>query len=67
MTTANIPDSPKSNVKKLLELLPETATWDDIEYAMYVQRKIREGERAISQGQYVSGEEARERMRKWLR
>jgi predicted transcriptional regulator len=33
----------KEEFKKLLESLPEDATWDDVMYQIYVRTKIEEG------------------------
>ena len=33
----------KDEAKKLIEKLPDTATWDDIMYELYVKKKIAAG------------------------
>ncbi|MCU1310862.1 MAG: hypothetical protein JWO20_1987 [Candidatus Angelobacter sp.] len=47
----------KEQAKKLLEQLPESATWDDIMYQLYVRAKITQGLKDIEQGNPVSHEE----------
>jgi predicted transcriptional regulator len=51
----------KEQAKKLLEQLPESATWDDIMYQLYVRAKITQGLRDIEQGNVVSHEEVKQR------
>ncbi|MCU1307781.1 MAG: hypothetical protein JWN45_2476 [Acidobacteriaceae bacterium] len=51
----------KEQAKKLLEQLPESATWDDIMYQLYVRAKITQGLKDIEQGKLVSHEEVKQR------
>jgi predicted transcriptional regulator len=51
----------KEQAKKLLEQIPESATWDDIMYQLYVRAKITEGLKDIEQGKLVSHEEVIQR------
>ena len=58
--------SPKDEVTSLLRKLPDDASYEDIQYHLYVLEKVRRGlERAESEGA-VSNEEARARIGKWL-
>lgn len=67
MAVSQTSPSPKSDVAELLEALPETATWDEIEYAFYVRRKVREGQAAVDAGRYVTQEEVVKRLGTWLK
>ncbi len=40
---------------------------DEIIYAVYVNMKLRRGQKEIDEGKWVSHEEAMQRLRKWLR
>ena len=54
----------KSAKKELLEFaehLPNTATWDDIMYAIYVRKKLDSGLAAIERGEVVSHDEVKRR------
>lgn len=57
----------KEKAKEVLEKLPEDATWEDLEYAVYVKKKIEEGLEAVRRGDLVSQEEIEKkfRERKW--
>jgi predicted transcriptional regulator len=52
----------KDEAKKLIEKMPDTATWDDIMYELYVKKKIAAGLKAADEGRVVSHEEARKRL-----
>lgn len=58
--------TPKAEVAELLSSLPESASYEDIQYHLYVLEKIRRGaERADVEGA-LSHEEARNRLSRWL-
>jgi len=49
----------KEQVQQLAEKLPETATWDDVLYEVYIRQKITRGMDDIDNGRTVSDEDAR--------
>ncbi len=51
----------KEEAKRLIESLPEHATWDDIMYEMYVKKKISIALEAVERGQIVTHEEVKKR------
>ena len=58
--------SPKDEVSSLLEKLPDDASYEDIQYHLYVLEKVRRGlGRADTEG-VIPHEEARARLGKWL-
>ena len=50
----------------ILEGLPEDASFEDIQYHIYVRQKIEHGLEDVEAGRTVSGEEFDRRMAKWL-
>lgn len=58
--------TPKQEVEKLLDRLPEDSTLEDIQYHLYVLEKIRHGQADINAGRSYTQEEARQRLRRWL-
>jgi predicted transcriptional regulator len=52
----------KDEARRLIEKLPDTATWDDIMYELYVKKKIAGGLKAADEGRVVSHEEAKKRL-----
>ena len=55
----------KEEVKNLIDGLPEDATLDDIEYHLYVRRKITLSQEAVSEGKYITHEDAVKQFREW--
>ncbi len=51
----------KEEAKKLIESLPDDATWDDLMYQIYVRTKIEEGLAADEAGDVVPQEEVEKR------
>ena len=51
----------REEAKKILDTLPDEASWDDVMYEMYVRKKIDEGIKAADEGRVVSHEEVRKR------
>ena len=54
--------SEKEEAKRILEALPDHATWDDIMYEFYVKKKIDESLRAAKEGRVVPHEEVKKRL-----
>ncbi len=52
----------KEEAKKLIDKLPDSATWDDIMYELYVKQKITAGLKAAEEGRVVSHAEAKKRL-----
>ncbi len=52
----------KKEARKLIDKLPDNATWDDIMYELYVKKKIAGGLKAAEEGRVVSHEEAKKRL-----
>ncbi len=58
--------TPKEEVRKLLDQLPEDSSFEDIQYHIYVREKIERGLKDVKEGRVVSVEEVERRMSKWL-
>ena len=56
----------KEEVKKMLDQMPDDATFEDIQYHIYVQEKIERGLKDIQEGRLLTQEEIEQRMSKWL-
>jgi hypothetical protein len=52
---------PKEEARKLIENIPNTATWDDIMYAFYVRQKVEASLEEMKAGKVVSQEEVERR------
>jgi len=52
----------KEQAKKLIDKLPEQATWDDIMYEFYVKKKLAVALKAAEEGRVVSHKEVKKRL-----
>jgi predicted transcriptional regulator len=57
----------KQEVRKMLDEIPEDASFEDIQYHIYVRQKIERGLQDVKKGRVITQEEAERRMSKWLR
>ena len=56
----------KEEVRKLLDQVPEDASFEDIQYCIYVRQKVAQGLADVDAGRVVSQEDAEKRMARWL-
>jgi predicted transcriptional regulator len=57
---------PKEQVRELLETLPDEASFEDIQYRIYVRQTIQRGIEAADRGELVDQDEVERRMARWL-
>ncbi len=57
----------KEIAKDVINSLPQKATMDDIIHALYVQAKFQHGEQEIKKRKGIPHEEAKKRLRKWVK
>ena len=50
----------------MLDTLPDDATWEDVQYSIYVRERIERGRREADEGKVVDQEEIELRMKPWL-
>lgn len=58
--------SVKESVYQVLENLPDTVSWDEVQYRLYVRQVVEESDRQFERGEFVTQEEVEKRMEKWL-
>ena len=58
--------TPKEEVRKMLERIPDESSFEDIQYHIYVREKIEHGLEDIRESRVLSQEEVERRMYKWL-
>jgi hypothetical protein len=51
----------KEEAKRLIESLPDNASWDDIMYQLYVKKKLSESLKAANEGRVVTHDEVKKR------
>jgi predicted transcriptional regulator len=52
----------KESARKLIDRLPDQATWEDIMYELYVKQKIEAGLKAVEEGRTIPHEEMKRRL-----
>lgn len=56
----------KDEVIQLVQKLPADATFEDIQYHIYVREKVEKGLKDIQEGRTLSQAQVEEKMAKWL-
>jgi hypothetical protein len=62
----DLDSTPKQMVLAMVGNLPDGATMDEIDYAIFVLKKALLARQAIADGDVLSHEEVKERMKQWL-
>ena len=57
--------SAKEEVMQLLKELPDSSTFEEIQYHLYVRQKIQRGIKDVEEGRIYTQEEMEKRMEKW--
>jgi predicted transcriptional regulator len=58
--------TPKEEVRKMLDQIPDDSSFEDIQYHIYVREKIENAMKDIEEGRVLSQEEVERRMAKWF-
>ncbi|WP_261302910.1 hypothetical protein [Paenibacillus andongensis] len=56
----------KDEVKQIIDNLPDDCSLEDIQYTLYVRKKIQQGLDDLDKRNVISHEEMEKRMSKWL-
>jgi len=59
-------ETAKDQVQQILQMLPEDASLEDIQYHIYVRQKIQQGIDDAEAGRILSHAEVQQRLAKWL-
>ncbi len=57
----------KETAKQVIDALPNDATMDDIIHALYINVKSARGEQEIRGGKGVTHQEAKRKLKRWLK
>ena len=55
----------KDEIRRMIESLPDDATWEDVQYSIYVRERIERGSEA-AEGKILEEDEVERRMKPWL-
>ena len=56
----------KEVVRKLLDTLPDDATWEDVQYSIYVRERVERARLEAERGDLIEQDEVERRMNQWL-
>lgn len=59
-------ETAKEQVRQILQMLPEDASLEDIQYHIYVRQKIQQGLDDEQAGRVISHADVQQRLAKWL-
>ena len=59
--------NPKSHAREIIDRLPDSATWDDVMYELYVREAIDAGLADVAAGRTFTQEEVRVRLKEVVR
>ncbi len=51
----------REQAQRLLEHLPDDATWEDLQYAIYVHQAVEAGQADIDAGRHFTSQQVRQR------
>ncbi len=58
--------SARKEVRKILDQIPDDASFEDIQYQIYVCQKTERGLRDMDDGRVLSREQVEKRMSRWI-
>jgi len=56
----------KEEIRRFIDTLPDDATWEDVQYSIYVRERIERGRREAAEGKVLDQDEVERRMQKWF-
>ena len=56
----------KEEVRRMIESPPDDATWEDVQYSIYVRERIERGRREAADGKILDEDDVERRMKPWL-
>ena len=56
----------KEEVRKMLDRLPEGASFEEIQYQVYLLDEVTRGEEELARGEGIEHEEVKRRLAKWV-
>jgi predicted transcriptional regulator len=57
----------KAMAQKVISNMPEEASYDDIQYQLYVLECIEKGEKEIAEGKVLTENQVQQGLKKWLK
>jgi hypothetical protein len=58
--------TPREEARRILDSLPDGASWEDIQYSIYVRERLERGRREADDEKLIDQDEIEVRMERWL-
>ena len=56
----------KEEIRKILDALPDDATWEDVQYSIYVRERVERGKAEAAEGKLTDQDQIENRMKRWV-
>jgi hypothetical protein len=56
----------KEEIRKILDALPDDATFEDVQYSIYVRERVERGRREADENKLIEQDDVEVRMKQWL-
>jgi hypothetical protein len=56
----------KEEIRKILDALPDDATWEDVQYSIYVRERVERGKAEAAEAKLTDQDQIETRMKRWL-
>jgi hypothetical protein len=56
----------KEEIRRILDALPDDATWEDVQYSIYVRERVERGKTEAAEGKLTDQDQVETRMKRWL-
>jgi hypothetical protein len=56
----------KEEIRRILDTLPDDASWEDVQYSIYVRERVERGRHEADQEKLIDQDEVELRMKRWL-
>jgi hypothetical protein len=56
----------KDEIRRMIDTLPDNASWEDVQHSIYVRERIERGRREAAEGKVLDQDEVERRMQPWL-
>ena len=56
----------KEEIRKILDALPDDATWEDVQYSIYIRERVERGKAEAAEGKLTDQDQIETRMNRWL-
>ena len=56
----------KDEIRRMIDTLPDDASWEDVQHSIYVRERIERGRREAAEGKVLDQDDVERRIEPWL-